>query len=225
MNSGFRIKVALAVANRLLSEALSRILRQKSDVFVIDQLKDLSDPVPLIKKLESDVALLDSASASALSRQRVTRIQDLNPSVRVLMIGMEVDECAFIRAVRAGVRGYLLNDASAAEVIDAIHAVARGEAVCPSRLCTVLFDSIAGSREFPPSVRNIGLRFTRRQRELLPMIARGLTNKEIASHLNLSEQTVKNHIHRLLRRTGVNDRLQITEIADVQDSASELRVR
>jgi DNA-binding NarL/FixJ family response regulator len=57
----------------------------------------------------------------------------------------------------------------------------------------------------------MGLRQTRRQQELVPMIARGLTNKEIASHLNLSEQTIKNHIHRILRRVGANDRFEVAE--------------
>ena len=63
-------------------------------------------------------------------------------------------------------------------------------------------------------------RLTRRQRELMPMIARGLTNKEIASHLNLSEQTVKNHIHRLLRRVGAHDRIDVAEMAGVQELAN-----
>ena len=62
-----------------------------------------------------------------------------------------------------------------------------------------------------PSTQRMGLRQTRRQQELVPMIARGLTNKEIASHLNLSEQTIKNHIHRILRRVGANDRFEVAE--------------
>jgi DNA-binding NarL/FixJ family response regulator len=61
------------------------------------------------------------------------------------------------------------------------------------------------------------VRLTRRQQELVPMIARGLTNKEIASHLNLSEQTVKNHIHRMLRRIGASDRLEVIEMASADD--------
>jgi DNA-binding NarL/FixJ family response regulator len=63
----------------------------------------------------------------------------------------------------------------------------------------------------------MGLRLTRRQQELVPMIARGLSNKEIASHLNLSEQTVKNHIHRILRRIGANDRSEVIEITHAED--------
>jgi len=128
------------------------------------------------------------------------------------MIGMDADERAFLKAVRAGVSGYLLNEASAVDLIAAIRAVARGEAVCPPQLCKALFDAVAGAREFIPNVRNMGVRLTRRQQELVPMIARGLTNKEIASHLNLSEQTVKNHIHRMLRKIGANDRSEVIEI-------------
>jgi DNA-binding NarL/FixJ family response regulator len=218
MNPIVRIRVVLLVGNCLLSEALNRILRKRSDVLVMDQSLELSNLPVLITKSESDVLLLDSASANILNRQRVTRMRDLNPDVQVLMVGMDVDESVFLTAVRAGVSGYLLNDASAADVIAAIRAVSRGEAVCPPQLCKVLFDSVARSREFIPSVRNIGLRLTRRQQELLPMIARGQTNKEIASYLNLSEQTVKNHIHRMLRKMGANDRLQITEIAGIQDA-------
>ncbi|HXQ35366.1 MAG TPA: hypothetical protein VN843_15215, partial [Anaerolineales bacterium] len=120
MNPTLRINVLLLVGNRLLSEALNRILRKRSDVLVMNQSLELSNLPVLITKSESDVILLDSASASVLSRQRVTRMRDLNTHAQVLMVGMDVDESAFLRAVRAGVSGYLLNDASAADVIAAI---------------------------------------------------------------------------------------------------------
>jgi DNA-binding NarL/FixJ family response regulator len=147
VNPSLRTKVLLLVGNRLLCEALNRILRQRPDILVINQTLELSNLPVLISKSESDVILLDSASASVLHRQRVTRIRDLSPNLQVLMIGMDVDESAFLTAVRAGVSGYLLNDASAADVIAAIRAVSRGEAVCPPQLCKVLFDSVARSRE------------------------------------------------------------------------------
>ncbi len=180
---------------------------------MIGQSVDVSNIAQIIARSESDVVLLDSVSASALNRQCATQLRDLNPNAHVLMIGMSADEGAFLTAVRGGVSGYLLNEASAADVVAAIRAVAQGEAVCPPELCKALFDTVAGTRGFTPSVQKMGLRLTRRQQELVPMIARGLTNKEIASHLNLSEQTIKNHIHRMLRKTGANDRLQVIEIA------------
>jgi DNA-binding NarL/FixJ family response regulator len=217
LNPSLRIKVFLLVGNRLLCKALGRILQQRTDIFVIGQSADLSNIALIIERSESDVILLDSVSASALNRQCATRMRDLNPKAQVLMIGMDADEGAFLRAVRAGVSGYLLNEASGEDVIAAIRALARGQAVCPSQLCKALFDTLAGVREFTLSVRKMGFRLTRRQQELIPMIARGLTNKEIASHLNLSEQTVKNHIHRMLRKVGANDRLHVIEITRTED--------
>jgi two-component system NarL family response regulator len=216
VNPSLRINVLLLVGNRLLGKSLGRIL-QRPDIFVIGQSADLSNIALIIARSESDVILLDSVSANALHRQCVTRMRDLNPNAQVLMIGMDADEGAFLRAVRAGVSGYLLHEASPADIITAIRAVARREAVCPSQFCKALFDALAGVREFTASVRKMGLRLTRRQQELLPMVARGLTNKEIASHLNLSEQTVKNHIHRMLRKIGANDRSEIIEIARAED--------
>jgi DNA-binding NarL/FixJ family response regulator len=196
---------------------LDRILRKRTDISIASQVTDRSNLAAVISRSESDVVLMDSVSAAALHRQCRTRLGDLNSRVQVLMVGMDADEGAFLKAVRAGAGGYLLNEASTLEVIAAIRAVSRGEAVCPPQLCRVLFESVARRREFTPSLRQIGLKLTRRQRELVPMIAQGLTNKEIASYLNLSEQTVKNHIHRMLRKTGANDRAEVIEIARSQE--------
>lgn len=214
---GARTKVSLLVGNHLLCKSLARIIQQRADILVVGQSADFSNMARIIAKSRSDVILLDSVGANAVNRQCVTRMRDLNPNAQVLMIGMDVDEGAFLRAVRAGVSGYLLHEASPADVITAIRAVARGEAICPSQLSKALFDSLAGVREFTPRVRKMGLRLTRRQQELLPMVARGLTNKEIAYNLNLSEQTVKNHVHRMLRKIGANDRSEIIENARAEN--------
>lgn len=215
-----RTKVSLLVGNHLLCKSLARIIQQRADILVVGQSADFSNMALIITKSQGDVILLDSVSANAVNRQCVTRMRDLNPNAQVLMIGMDVDEGAFLRAVRAGVSGYLLHEASPADVITAIRAVARGEASCPSQFCKALFDTVAGVREFTPSVRKMSLRLTRRQQELLPMVARGLTNKEIAYNLNLSEQTVKNHVHRMLRKIGAGNRSEIIENARAENLAN-----
>ena len=211
-----RIKVFLLVGNHLLCESLARIIQQKADIDLIKQSTDLSNVALVIARSECDLIVLDSVSANALTRQCAGRLRDLNPKVQLLMVGMEADESAFLKAVRAGVSGYLLNEASAVDVIAAIRAIVRGEAVCPSQLSRALFDTLAGEWECTPSIRKMGFRLTRREQELLPMIANGLSNKEIASRLNLSQQTVKNHIHRMFRKVGANDRLEIIEIAGAE---------
>jgi DNA-binding NarL/FixJ family response regulator len=135
------------------------------------------------------------------------------PAIKVIMIGMEPDEATFLGVVREGAVGYVLKDASALEVAAAVRAVANGEAACPPRLSMALFRCLAQPRQAGPSLhlkKRLGL--TRREQQLVELISQGLTNKEIALQLNLSEQTVKNHIHRMLHKLGANDRLTIVEM-------------
>jgi len=133
------------------------------------------------------------------------------------MIGMEADGELFLRAVREGIAGYLLKDAPAAEVAAAVRSVASSYAVCPQELCQVLFDYVSRQRAHLPNLaikQQLGL--TRREQQLVELISRGLTNKEIAVELGLSEQTVKNHIHRVIRKVGVSDRLEAVEMCRTQ---------
>jgi DNA-binding NarL/FixJ family response regulator len=213
VNPHLRIKVLLLVGNRLLYRSLVSIIQQRSDIFVSQESAALSDIALLIARSESDVILLDAVSTNTLNRQGVTRMRDLNPNAQVLLVGMDEDEGAFLRAVRAGVGGYLLHEATAVDVVVAIQGLARRQAICPPRFCRALFDALAGVREITPAVQKMGIRLSRRERELLVMVARGLTNKEISSLLNLSVQTVKNQMHRMLRKIGASDRLAALEIA------------
>jgi len=115
-------------------------------------------------------------------------------------------------AVRSGMTGYLLKGASASDVVAAVRAVFRGEAVCPPQLCSTLFRFVA------QKARNVPLQnstpkpdLTLRQQQLVTLVAKGLTNKEIASHLNLSEFTVRNHLHRILKQVDAGVRSEAVE--------------
>lgn len=102
------------------------------------------------------------------------------------------------------------------DVVSAIRAVAEGQAACPPRYARLLFDLVAvQAPELPNSRRHGQWGLTRREQQLIPLIGRGLSNKEIANHFTLSEQTVKNHIHRIMRKVGVSDRLSIFEACQV----------
>jgi len=133
-------------------------------------------------------------------------------SYRTVVIAREPDEIHFLAAVRLGVMGYLLQDASASDVVAAVRAVFRGEAVCPPQLCSALFRFVAQTaREMP--VQNVPAKpdLTLRQQQLVALVAKGLTNKEIASHLNLSQFTVRNHIHRILKQVDAGSRSEAVE--------------
>ena len=207
------VQVFILAENRLLREALTRILSKKNDMYVVGACAFSPNAVEQIAAAAPDVLLSDSAALTLSELRLVSEVRAAIPGLKVLMIGMESDQDTFLRAVREGVSGYMLKDASAVEVAAAVRCVAGNEAVCPPSLCASLFEHVA--KQHPHShgfaVRhNLGL--TRREQQLVQMIGRGLTNKEIASQLNLSEQTVKNHIHRMLRKVGANDRLRAVEI-------------
>ena len=125
---------------------------------------------------------------------------------------MDSDEEQFLAAVRSGVMGYLLKDASASDLVAAVRAVYRGEAVCPPQLCATLFRFVAHVVE-ETAVKRTAAKpdLTLRQQQLVTLVAKGLTNKEIASQLNLSEFTVRNHIHRILKQVDAGSRSEAVE--------------
>jgi DNA-binding NarL/FixJ family response regulator len=209
-----KISVFLVAGNRLLREALARLLSKRGDFEVCGVSACVPEVTASITALGAEVLVLDSITVQLSDYALIAEISSKAPKVRVVLIDMDNDSEVFLDCVRAGAVGYLLKDASAADVISGVRAVAQGQAVCPSQLSLSLFHTVAHQWTSTPSAR-IKLEFglTRRQQQLVPLIAQGLTNKEIASQLNLSEQTIKNHIHRMLRRVGASDRLQVIDMA------------
>ena len=206
-------QVFILAENRLLREALTRILSKKSDLQVVGAAAFSPDVVEQIKSASPDVLLSDSAAIALSELRLVAEVRAAIPGLKVVMIGMDADPETFLRGVREGVVGYILKDASALEVATAVRSVANDEAVCPPSLCLVLFEQVAKQNSHPASFvirHNLGL--TRREQQLVEMISHGLTNKEIASQLNLSEQTIKNHVHRMLRKVGASNRLSAVEM-------------
>lgn len=212
-----KVKVFIFCSNRLLRESISRILLKKQDL----DLEGAEAPGPhfqeQVARAEADVIVLDSVQL--LADQAVARCEalDRSRSRRYVLVAMADDPQLFLAAVRSGALGYVLQEASADDVVAAIRGVSHGEAVCPSKLARLLFDYVASQAyDLPNGRTRAQLGLTRREQQLVPMIGRGLTNKEIAGHLNLSEQTVKNHIHRILRKVGVDGRLEIQEACHAQ---------
>ena len=204
------IRVFLMMENRLLREALIRLLRKRSDLVIVGQDGPADATACQILDAQFDVLLIDSfQTASAAKIAHETGGQG---AFKAVLIGMEPDEELFMAAVRSGVMGYLLKDASAAELVAAVRAVHRGEAVCPPQLCSRLFRFVAHIIEEMPVKRSAPRPdLTIRQQQLMVFVAKGLTNKEIASRLNLSEFTVRNHIHRILKQVDAGSRSEAVE--------------
>jgi two-component system NarL family response regulator len=212
-----KINVFLLAGNRLFREALARILRTKNDLNVAGSECCSPQAVQEVERSNSDVLLIDPMIGESCDIPLVQRIAYASPTAKTILIDMLEDEAIFLKAVHAGAVGYLLQQASALDVVAAVRSVHQGEAVCPPRLCMALFKHLSGvgSRLVGGNGRHgkTPARLTRREHQLIPLISQGLTNKEIAAQLNLSEQTVKNHIHRILQRMGACDRFAAVEMA------------
>jgi DNA-binding NarL/FixJ family response regulator len=206
--------VFLLAENRLLREALIRILTTNSSIRVVGAAPYSAAVPEKIAAAHPNIVVLDSLAPVVSEIRLVSTLHAAIPGVRVVMVDMQADNATFLRAVREGVVGYVLKDASAAEVVSTISAVAAGEAVCPPLLSMALFHCVAKHyRVSRDSKRGL----SRRERELVALLRERLTNKQIAARLNLSEQTVKNHVHHILQKVGAPDRFAIVERSDWED--------
>jgi DNA-binding NarL/FixJ family response regulator len=214
---GARSSVFLLAQNRLLREALTRILDKKTDLRVVGSVALSEMSIDLIVQAMPDVLVMDSLSLDAAHLEFIREVQRGVEGLKVVLIGMDAEEQDFLQSVRAGTLGYVLKDASALEVVSTVRAVANGEAVCPPRLCAALFRYLARQCDHVPNLQvKTGLGLTTREQQLVLLIGRGMTNKEIACELRLAEQTVRNHVHRMLRKVGANDRLTVVELCRLQ---------
>lgn len=231
-------RVFVAAENRLLREALSRMLTKNGDIEVITS--EAAEPFPkparhaaqdsLLKDTlppssgpgtaaihDAEILLLSSKGNLEWDLSEIRKIRSASPEALILLIDVSGDETNFLQCIRAGVRGYLPRDASAEDVVDAVKSIHAGKAVCPGTLCAALFRYIEHEATcFPSASVHQRLGLTRREQQLIPLVAEGLTNKEIANRFCLSEQTVKNHLYRMKQKIGADDRLGIVQVCRTQ---------
>jgi len=208
--------VFLVTRNRLLRESLAKLLSKRGGFNVCGVSLCTPDTASSVVAADAEVLILDSSTARLSNSTLISEIISQLPNIKVVLIDMDDDPKTFLECVRVGAVGYILKDASAAEVLAGVQAATQEQTTCPPQLCWHLFRAFSQELNANPSARiklDIGL--TRRQQQLVPLIAQGLTNKEIASQLNISEQTVKNHLHDIMKRVGASDRLQVIDRANI----------
>lgn len=217
-------EVFLLAENRLLREALIRLLSKRNEVNVVGANGYSPAVHHEIIAARPQIILLDSNGLDSFRSPLIATLRSAIHELRVVMVDMEPDSQLFLSAIRAGVVGYVLKDASAVEVAAAIRAVAAGKAVCPPSLCMVLFRCIMQQTSVSPVLTwGAGLGLSRREQQMAELLRQRLTNKEIASRLNLSEQTVKNHVHHVLRKIGAPNRFSVAELCQLKRSEGYLQ--
>jgi DNA-binding NarL/FixJ family response regulator len=191
------------------------MFRKRADFTVVGADHDVTEATQELTAILCDVLLLDSLDALRAITVKLDASENLR-SAKIVLFGMEEDPEYFLEAVRLGISGYLPNDASAAQMIAAVKNVMQGEAFCPPKLCKSLFEHVA--KGFLPNSGkveqgcNTVSDLTYRQRQLMALVAEGMTNKEIANTLHLSQFTVKNHIRRVMIHLRADSRHRAVDV-------------
>jgi len=186
------------------------------EVDVVGEADDVEPAIALIAETQPDVVLLDVHLPGGGGQAVVTAIKDAHPQVRFLALSASDAPEDVIAVVRAGARGYVTKTISGAELVDAVHRVAAGDAVFSPRLAGFVLDAFAatapadgGRLSFDPELDQL----TSREREVLRLIARVYTYKEIARELYISTKTVESHVSSVLRKLQLSTRHQLTRWA------------
>lgn len=197
-----QIKVLLAEDHTLVRAGIRALVQKLEEVEVIAEAGDGREALRIIETHHPDVVLMDIAMSGLNGLEATARITKEFPNVRVIILSMHANEEYVLQALRAGAMGYLLKDAGTAELELAIRSVAREETyLSPAISKHVVSDYVRRMGGEPSSLE----RLTRRQREILQLIAEGHSTQEIAQMLSISVKTVETHRSQLMERLDIHD--------------------
>jgi DNA-binding NarL/FixJ family response regulator len=195
------IRVALADREHLLVQALSHLVEAEADLVIAGIYTDGESLLRGLADKQAEVVLMDPIGLSPMGMEMIRQVIREAPKTHVVVLTANQQEQQLFAAIRAGARGYLPKSADITEVLEAIRAVAYGEALISPELAVQLLEEFARL-----SVQETGL--TARERDILNAIVKGDSNREIAKQLGLSEKTVKNYVSDILSKLHVRDRTE-----------------
>ena len=204
------IRVLIVDDHAVVREGLRTFLQLQDGVEVIGEAADGEQAVHRAVELDPDVILMDLVMPKLDGVSAMRALRARAPRSRVLVLTSFLDDDRLMPAIQAGAAGYLLKDVEPAELARAIRAAHAGEAILDPTVAARVVQAIAdGNSVVPPGPE----RLTRREHEVLTLIARGRSNKRIAFELGISEKTVKTHVGHVLAKLGVTDRTQAALLA------------
>ncbi|HMN24131.1 MAG TPA: response regulator transcription factor, partial [Ignavibacteriaceae bacterium] len=215
-----KIKILLIEDNRLLREGISAFLKKQTDINVVTTVGNGENILGLIAKLKPSIVLLDLGLRSQNSLKIVKLVKKNYKETKIIVMDLIPLQADVFEFVQAGVSGFMLKDISVIEFLKTIRLVYAGAKVLPPHLTGSLFSQILehainGSK---PAALNESVRMTKREKQVIELIADGCTNKEIAQKLHLSTYTVKSHVHNILEKLSLSTRVQVAKHAHLSDT-------
>jgi DNA-binding NarL/FixJ family response regulator len=209
------VRVLVVDDQALVREGLMTLLEAAPDITPVAAAADGEEAVALCSRHRPDVVLMDLRMPRLDGVQATRRIREAQPETEIVVLTTHADDDSILEALRAGARGYLTKDAGIAEISRAVQAAADHQALLDPVVQSRLLAAVdAGAARRPaPSPASLPDDLTPREAEVLSLIARGLSNAEIAKALVVSEATVKTHINHLFAKIGARDRAQAVHYA------------
>jgi two-component system nitrate/nitrite response regulator NarL len=220
-NMGEAIRVVIIHRKRLLREGLTFALSQQPNIIVVGSVAKASEILGDLDGLRPKVILIDFSLPERDGLGEARLIRKASSGVQILMMGLTELESDVLACIEAGAVGYLPQEASLADLLNNIQAVAAGEAFCSPRVAGFLFSWIAEGIRARERLQTLGLvHLTHREREIVALIEEGLSNKDIAVRLRIELQTVKNHVHNVLEKFQFHSRREVAQYAREQGLSS-----
>lgn len=221
------VRVVIVDDHSLFRRGLQMVLSVEDDIEVVGEAGNAEEAVSTVEELLPDVVLMDvwmPHSSAGTGIDACARIKEVAPTTRILMLTSSEEEDDLFGAIRAGANGYLLKDVPAEEVAASIRAVVSGQSLITPKLAGLLLGEFAAMRrrDEARSEAAVGApRLSPRELEVLRLLARGMANREIAGELQISENTVKNHVRNLLEKLQLHSRMEAVVYA-VREKIVEL---
>ena len=205
-----KIRILICDDHTLFVEGVKAMLRSETSLEIVGEARDGRRVVDLVKQLKPDVVLMDVSMPDMNGFDATRRVHEFDEKVKVLMLTMHDEEELVARCLEAGAAGYIMKDAPASQLLYAIETVHKGERYLSPNVLKKVVDGYVKNSNRPQTSYD---RLTAREREILKLLAEGLTVKEIAVRLNLSVKTVEVHKHNLMKKIDVHDKAELIKYA------------
>ena len=206
------IKLLIADDHHLFREGLTRILNDSADFEVVGSVSKGEEAISVTAELDPDVVILDVHMPGMGGLEAAEQLHQLHPALGIIMLTVSEDENDLFAAVRAGARGYMLKNSTAVELTAGIQRVYAGEAAISPTMSVKLLNQFASTQPTASSRPIDDL--TERERDVLKLVAQGLSNKEIGLILAISPHTVKAHLRHILDKLNLRSRAEAAAWAE-----------
>lgn len=191
----------------LFRRGMTMLLGSEPGIEVVGEASNGAEGVELAKSAAPDVVLLDVRMPKQSGIEACIAIKETVPSAKIVMLTMSDEEADLYEAVKNGASGYLLKDSSIEEVAQGIRVVADGQSLISPSMAAKLIDEFKTMSK-PDKVTGAALKLTERELDVLRLVAKGLSNRDVAQRLAISENTVKNHVRNMLEKLQLHSRME-----------------